>query len=168
MEHDGREARRTDRSRPDGPRQRRLARVPPELRAEQVHDAGFLRGREHAPALGGVAREGLFADHVLARGDRGERELGVRVRGRGDRHRIDAFERERVVERRERERHVELAGARFRAFAVATDHRQHVEARGAQRANVRNAAETGSDHHDAERRRTGVRHVPRGVIPAAT
>ena len=45
-----------------------------------------------------------------------ERELGVRVRGSGDRDRVDAVECERVVERGERERHVELA-ARVRACA---------------------------------------------------
>ena len=80
-------------------------------------------------AFGGVAGERLLADHVLAGRDRREGELGVRVRRRRDRDRVDAVERERVVERRERERNAELPGALPRAVGVASDDRQHVETR---------------------------------------
>ena len=61
-------------------------------------------------AFGRVARERLLADHVLPRRDRRERELGVRVRGSRDRDRVDAVERERVVERGQRDAARRTAG----------------------------------------------------------
>ena len=98
VEEDGCETRVADRSGPDRPRQRRLTGVPPELGAEQVHDPGVLGGREHAPPFGRVTGERLLADHVLPRGDRGERDLRVRVRRSGDRDRVETAQRECVVE----------------------------------------------------------------------
>ena len=167
--HDGGEAGLADRTRPDRPRQRRLSGVPAELGSEHVHDARRLGRGEHAPRLGRVAGERLLADDVLARRDRGQRELGVGVRRGRDRDRVDPVERERVVDRRQRERHLEERGTFAGPVRIPADERAHVDARGAQRAHVRDAAEARPDDDRAERPRLAHRpQVPRGVIPAAT
>ena len=53
----------------DDASQQRLRGAEAELGAEHVHDAGGLRGVEHALRVGAVSGERLLADHVLARLD---------------------------------------------------------------------------------------------------
>ena len=114
-----------------------------------MHDAGGLGRVEHPARFVGVAGERLLAQHVLARRDRLERDRRVRVRRCGDRDRVDSGERERVGEVREAVRDVEALGAFGGLLGVAPDERVHVEAGGAERAQVRDAAEAGAHDHDA-------------------
>ena len=164
LQHDGGEPRLADRARADRAGERRLAGIPPELRAHHVDDAGLARRREHRSPVGRIARERLLTDHVLAGCDRGQGELRVRVRRSGDRHRVDATERERGGEVGERDRNVEKTGALLRALGITPHDRLHIDSGAAQRAHVRDAAETGSDDDRAE---LALVHVPRGVMPAA-
>jgi hypothetical protein len=128
--HDERcDARVADQTLADGPRQQRLAGRVAKLGAEQMHDVSLLRRLEHAPCLGGVARKGLLAQHVLARCDRLQREVGVGVRGGGDRHGVDARQGNRLGEGGEAMGHLEHRCALPRLLRVAADQRMYLDTR---------------------------------------
>ncbi|MCX5738677.1 MAG: hypothetical protein NTZ61_09310, partial [Proteobacteria bacterium] len=104
VERERREARLADCARGDRAGGERLRGGEAELGAERVHDSRALRSREHFARLGGVSREGLLAEHMLARGNRFEHQRSMRVRRRRDGHRIDARQRQRLRQRRRRDR----------------------------------------------------------------
>jgi hypothetical protein len=77
---------------------------------------------------------------------RGDRELGVRIGWRRNRYRVDSFERDNFPERRARMRHVGARGTASGSVGVATDERNHIEPRPAQRRHVDPATKAGADH----------------------
>jgi hypothetical protein len=86
---------------------------------------------------------------VLAGCDRVERDRRVRERRRRDRDRVDTRQRERVAEVRQPVLDLETRRARSGLVGIASDQRVHLEARGAQRAQVRDAAESSAHDHDS-------------------
>ena len=123
-----------------------------------MHDSRVLGGGQHDRRLVGVARERLLAQDVLPGGDRRQRQLGVGM-GRGrDRDRVDAGEIERVAERGQGEGDVEHARSLGGLGRVASDDRPHVEAGGAQRPHMGEAAEPRPRDHGAHHAAT----LPRG------
>ena len=150
VQEERRELRRADLAAGDDPRRRCLARRPAELGAEQVHDAGRVGRVEHPARLGGVAGERLLAQHVLARRDGFERDRRVRVRrawrSRPRRHRAVRAPRRAWCTRSGRR----SAAARSRVFSGSRPtSATHVEPGGAQRAEVRDAAEPRPDDRNA-------------------
>ena len=145
VQQEGRHARLADRAVTHDAAQELLARRPAELGAEEVHDPGRLRGVEHHPRFGGVAREGLLAQHVLPGSDGLEREQGVRVGRGGDRDRVHRGIGERLGQARGRVRDAEARRPLGRLLRVTSDEVRHVEPRGAQPAGMRQAPEPGPD-----------------------
>jgi hypothetical protein len=116
-----------------------------------VDDVRLLDRLEHAAGLGRVTREGLLAHHVLARACRGERDLGVRMRRGRDRDDLDAGQRERALERGRPERDARALRPVLGSRRIAADQRVHLEARGAQRAQVGEHAEARANDDRARR-----------------
>ena len=142
MQQECGEARLADRSAAHDARQQRLARSESEFATDQVHHSGALRGGEHDARLGRVACERFLTKHVLALGDRLQHKRRVRVRRRGDRHRLDARDRRCISQAGERVRNLEPLGARRGLGGVAPHESVHFETRRAQGAHVGKAAET--------------------------
>jgi hypothetical protein len=113
--------------------------------ADEVRHTSALGGVEHATRVGGVERERLLADHVLAGVDGRDRHRCVRVRRCGDGDGDDIRQRERGVEIGERRRDLAPLGAPGRAVGVGAHQRDDVEAGGAQRGDVHPAPEPGAD-----------------------
>ena len=67
----------------------------------------------------------------------------MRIGRRGDRDRIDVRERERFVERRQCQRHLQPLRAPRGSLLVDTDEREHVEAGAAQRRNMHTTTKAG-------------------------
>ncbi len=148
MEHDRGHAGLADLAALHGPGQRGLARVPAELAPEKVDDAGGLRGRQNHPALGRVAGERLFAQHVLTGGDGGQGNGGVGVGWGGDGHRLHAVQGNGVVHRGEGPGDVEHGGPLGGLGRIAADQGYHLQPGLPQGSHVGDAPEPGPDHHD--------------------
>ena len=86
---------------------------------------------------------------MLPGGDGFQRDRRVRVRRGGDGDRVDTGQGERVGERGARVRNVEARGAFRRLRRIPSDECERVEPGGAQRAEVRDAAEPRPDDRNA-------------------
>ncbi len=82
----------------DGAGDKRTIRCPSKLVTDERGDPGPISGCDHRGRFGGVESERLFADDVAAGVARLDREPAMCERWSGDRHRIDAGQRERVAE----------------------------------------------------------------------
>ena len=145
MQQERGQARLADRASTDRPREQCLSRREPELGAEHVHDAGEFRGIEQHLRLGGVAGERFLAEHMLAGADRFQHERRVRIRRGGDRHRVDAGDRERLGQAGTRVFDPEAFRARRGLLGIATHERVHLETGGAQCADMGQAPESRTD-----------------------
>jgi hypothetical protein len=140
-------ARLADHAGSDRARELRLAGAEAELGAEQVHDTGALGGVEHLSRFRRVERERLLAHHVLPRADRLQHDRTVRARRRDDGDDVDPRERDRVTHARRRGGDAETRGSLGGLRLVAADQCDDVDAGRAHRAQVREDAEAGPDHH---------------------
>ena len=93
-----------------------VGRVEAAVEADLERHAGRLDRRQRAVDLGEVERDGLLAEDRLAGARRGADQLGVRVRARADRDRVDVGAREQLVDADGR--HAELRGDRRRGLLV--------------------------------------------------
>ena len=130
-----------------GPSQRGLACVPAELAPEQVDESRILRRGQHGPALGGVAGEGLLAQHVLAGGDGGQGDGRVGVGRGGDGHRRHTVQADGLLHRGEAAGDVEQRGPGRGLGRIAADQGHHVEPGLPEGPHVGDAPEPGPDHH---------------------
>jgi hypothetical protein len=134
-----------------GARQQRLPGGESELRAQQMDDTGGICRLFHATRLCGIGGERLLAHDVAPGAHRLQYQVQMCVGRRGHAHYVGTGERERVGERDQRVRDPEPGRPLPRPIRVAPHERLHLKAGGLQGPHVRQAPESCSDDHRAQR-----------------
>jgi hypothetical protein len=116
-----------------------------------MDDARRLGSAKHLAGLFRIARERLLAHHVLAGVDRLEDDVGVCMGRRRHRHDLRLRQRESLRKRCECHWNAGARGAIRRLFRISSYQGAHLDARGAECADVRQHAEARTNDDGAER-----------------